>query len=139
MSDLRKAARARLQAYPVLWHDWQAQRAVVDPLVWAVRTPDAMVQALALRWRHCGAAELLAVRELLMVAGAVAALPPVAQEIIRWRDWERVSPAVVAERLYLSRSGLYRVHDRACDQLARWWQAKPPRAKSKAVEQCVWF
>jgi len=139
MSDLRQAVRERLQAYPRLWHDWQAQRAVADPQVWAIRTPTGMTQILALRWGHCDAAELLTVRELLTVAGAVSALSPVAQDIIRWRDWEHLPALVVAERLYMSRSGLYRAHDRACGQLARWWEAKPPRSKTKAAEQCVWF
>lgn len=140
MSDLRQAVRERLQAYPALWHDWQAQRATVDPQIWAIRTPAAMTQILAMRWGHCGAAELLTVRELLTVAGAVSALSPVAQDIIRWRDWEHVPALVVAERLYMSRATAYRVHTQACDQLGRWWQAKPPRTRSKAVtEQTVWF
>lgn len=139
MNSLRQSVRDRLQAYPALWHDWQAQRAAIDPQVWAIRTPTAMTQILALRWGRCGAAELLTVRELLTVAGAVSALPPVAQDVVRWREWEHLPAQVVADRLYLSRTGLYRVHQRACDQLAHWWQARPPRVKAKAVEQVVWF
>lgn len=137
----RKAAAARLRAFPTLWHTWQAQRAATDPTIWAIRTPVEMTQVLASRWRMAGANELLTVHELLTVAGAVAALPPVAQEVIRWHDWEHLSVQVVAERLYLSRSGLYHVHDRACDQLARWWQAKPPHARTQAVKSAVdrWF
>ena len=109
-----------LLAYPEAWRAWQREAARSDPAIWLVRDPAGMQQALILAGLSGHGAWRRQTLSLLAVIGPVMALPPREREIIRWRCWEGLGMAQIAQRIHCSRAQGYRWQERAVNRLAGW-------------------
>ena len=128
-----------LLAYPEAWRAWQREAARFDPAIWLVRDPAGMQQALILAGLSGHGAWRRQTLSLLAVIGPVMALPPREQEIIRWRCWEGLGMAQIAQRIHCSRAQGYRWQERAVNRLAAWGVGHPRReyTRGRRWVQCT--